>query len=295
MSVSVDDFLKRVKKYDEVDVSVTDNVPVIRSRLLQGLEGVRHGFSTRLGGVSRGIYADMSVGLLIGDDREHVLKNYELLGNAIGIDWTRISSPHQVHETYIRKIDEADAGSGILKELRATSVDGQITDKANIPLIVYGADCVPMLFADTVKGVIGTAHGGWRGTIGGIASKMIETFRSDYGCDPADIYVAIGPSAGKCCYEVDEKVAGEFKKVFGEDPGIISPVEQKVNESAMGENDRKYMLSLWEANRKMLLSAGVKEEHISVMGICTICNSDIFHSHRATGGKRGLNCGIISL
>ena len=293
MSVSVAEFLKRTEKYDEADISVRDNVPIVRSRLLLGLEGVKHGFSTRLGGVSEGIYADMSVGLLIGDKKEHVLKNYELLGNAIGIDWTRISSPHQVHETFIRRIDEEDAGSGIVKELRATSVDGQITDKKNVPLIVYGADCVPMLFADPVKGVIGTAHGGWRGTVGGIASKMIEAFQSDYGSDPSNIYLVIGPSAGKCCYEVDEGVAGEFIKLFGDDPEMITPVERKNGDDA--PDDKKYMLSLWEANRKLAVAAGVKAEHISVLGICTICNADLFHSHRATGGKRGLNCGIISL
>ena len=115
----------------------------------------------------------------------------------------------------------------------------------------------------------------------GIASRMIGMFKDEFGSEPNDIYVAIGPSAGKCCYEVDEKVASEFLKI-----------DESLAES---KGAGKYMVDLWETNKLLLKKEGVLEDHISVTEICTICNSDIFHSHRATGGKRGLNCGIIVL
>lgn len=282
MISSITDARDRFRDNENIEFIVSEKgVPVIKSRLLSDIDCINHGFSTRIGGVSKGIYADMSVGLLIGDEKENVYKNYELLGDAIGFEWERLSSPHQVHDTFIRRVDEADAGSGIVKPLRAEGVDGQITDTPRLPLIVYGADCVPMLFADPVKRVIGTAHGGWRGTVNGIASRMIGMFKDEFGSEPNDIYVAIGPSAGKCCYEVDEKVASEFLKI-----------DESLAES---KGTGKYMVDLWETNKLLLKKEGVLEDHISVTEICTICNSDIFHSHRATGGKRGLNCGIIVL
>lgn len=282
MISSITDARDRFGDNENIEFIVSEKgVPVIKSRLLSDIDCINHGFSTRIGGVSKGIYADMSVGLLIGDEKENVYKNYELLGDAIGFEWERLSSPHQVHDTFIRRVDEADAGSGIVKPLRAEGVDGQITDTPGLPLIVYGADCVPMLFADPVKRVIGTAHGGWRGTVNGIASRMIGMFKDEFGSEPNDIYVAIGPSAGKCCYEVDEKVASEFLKI-----------DESLAES---KGAGKYMVDLWETNKLLLKKEGVLEDHISVTEICTICNSDIFHSHRATGGKRGLNCGIIVL
>ena len=282
MIISIEEAYNRIKNNSEAEWHLSDKgVPVLRSSLLQKFDCISHGFSTRLGGVSKGIYADMSVGLLIGDNRDDVYKNYELLGDAIGFDWQKISSPHQIHETYIRRVDEEDAGSGIVNPLRREGVDGQITDTPGLPLIVYGADCVPMLFMDPVLKVIGTAHGGWRGTVQGIAPKMIKKFVTDFGSNPDDIYVVIGPSAGDCCYEVDDKVATEFIKI---DDGL-----------AVSKGNGKYMVDLWNANKLLLMREGVREDHISVMGICTICNSDMFHSHRATGGKRGLNCGIIML
>ncbi len=282
MVSSIEDARRRLQGNDNIEFTVSEKgVPIIKSKNLSDVKCISHGFSTRIGGVSKGIFADMSVGLLIGDEKEDVYKNYALLGDAIGFDWERISSPHQVHDTYIRRVGEEDAGSGIVKPLRAEGVDGQITDVVGLPLIVYGADCVPMLFVDPVKRVIGTAHGGWRGTVNGIASRMIGCFRDEFGSDPKDIYVSIGPSAGSCCYEVDEKVAAEFIRI---DESL-----------AVSKGEGKYMVDLWKANKLILMREGVEEAHISITGICTICNNDIFHSHRATGGKRGLNCGIIVL
>ena len=287
--ISGDEAIHRLKDAEEVLVNVSDSgVPVLRSRTLSGIEGFRHGFSTRIGGVSQDIYADMNVGLKLGDDRDKVLENYRLLGEAIGIDYTRISAPNQVHDTVIRRVYEEDAGSGIVMPLRAEGIDGQITDARNLPLIVYGADCVPIIFIDPVRRAVGTAHGGWKGTVNGIASKMVEAFRKEFGSDPKDIYAAIGPSAGMCCYEVDTTVAEAFHNVFGDNESIV---RSRASENISG----KYMINLWEANRTLLEQAGLIREHISVLGVCTICNSDMFHSHRASGGRRGLNCGIVMI
>ena len=178
--ISREEAVTRLKDNRETEVSISESgVPVLRSRLLAGLDGFSHGFSTRIGGVSKDIYAEMNVGLKLGDDRADVLENYRLLGEAVGFDYTRISAPDQVHDTVIRCVGEEDAGSGIVKPLRAEGIDGQITDTRQVPLIVYGADCVPMLFADPVKRAVGTAHGGWKGTVRGIASGMVEAMKQD--------------------------------------------------------------------------------------------------------------------
>lgn len=287
--ISCDEAKSRLKDNKDTIVTVSkSSVPVLESRMLSELKGFRHGFSTRIGGVSQDIYAEMNVGLKLGDDRDSVLKNYGLLGEAIGIDCSRISAPNQVHDTVIIRAFEEDAGVGIVKPGRTEGIDGQITDVKNLPLIVYGADCVPMIFADPVRGAVGTAHGGWKGTVNGIAQKTVEAMTKEFGSDPKDIRAAIGPSAGMCCYEVDLVVAERFLEVFGDNGEVVRPRTEP-------DSEGKYMINLWEANRILLLKAGLIREHISVLGVCTICNSDMFHSHRASGGRRGLNCGIVMI
>lgn len=260
-----------------------NNIPFVRVTGFDSLSFVNYGYSTRLGGVSESYFREMNLGLKLGDDREKVIQNYKLISEAIGLsDYRRIVCPDQVHLTNIRHVTEELAGDGIEKPLSAKEIDGQITNVPGIPLIVYGADCVPLLFADPKKKVVGTAHGGWKGTAAGIAGKMIREMKEVYGCDPQDIFVAIGPSAGACCYEVDDVVLNEMKKVMPESEYLVMKGE-------------KTHCDLWRANRFFLIEEGVREDRIFISGECTICKADVYHSHRASGGKRGLNAGFIEI
>lgn len=273
-----------VQQYPGVVLDIVDQVPVLTMEGFR-LPGIRAGFSTRLGGVSSGIYASLNLALRIGDDETDVLTNYERFGNALGVDHRRISCPDQVHKTRILVAGETDAGDGILRDKTHQEIDAQITDVKELPLIVFAADCVPILFADPVHHVVGSAHAGWRGSVAGIAAKTVKKMQEVYGSEPADILVMIGPSAGPEGYEVDETVAREVRTCGIREEEVLLPSERPGHS----------YLNLWELNRQLLCGAGVSHEHIHIMGISTLQYPQFFFSHRRTEGKRGLNAGIISI
>lgn len=269
---------------ENIIIDNSGRAPFIKLKGMDRFTGIRHGFSTRLGGVSKGIYESMNLGLKLDDEKENVLRNYEIFGESVGIDHTRISSPDQVHKAKVLVATEEDAGDGIVRPLTHFEVDAQVTNVKNLPLIVFGADCVPMIFYDPVHEAIGTAHGGWRGTVMRIAGNVIKTMKEEYGSDPGDIHVGIGPSIGPGNYEVDDTVIREVSKMNL--PGA---------ETAYRLRKTKYMLDLWLLNRLVLIEAGVPDEHIYCAELCTMKHHDTFFSHRYTHGRRGLNAGIICI
>lgn len=234
---------------------------------------VRHGFSTREGGVSKGCYASMNLRFHCDDTRENVLRNYEIMANTLGMDYKRLVLSKQVHEDIIHTATENDIGNGIAKENAFTSVDALITDKSNIPLVTLFADCTPVLFLDPERKVIALAHSGWRGTVKRISAKVIEKMITDYGSNPKDILTAIGPSIQEKSFEVGDEVAEIFIKEFGVETA-----------KRYGE---KYHVNMQRAIKIQLLEKGVKEENIDDCGIDTYSNSDFLFSHRKTNGKRG--------
>lgn len=245
----------------------------------------RHAFSTRLGGVSRGQYASLSLSFFMGDEREAVYENFRRICGAIGVDEEKLVFGCQTHSANVRVVTAADAGKGILRQRDYTDVDGLVTNVPGLPLCTLYADCVPLLFLDPVKGVVGCSHAGWRGTAAAIGRRTVEVMQETYGSRPADILACIAPSIGPCCYEVDEPLRAAFSSIPDVSPeGLLQP-----------KGEGKYMLNLWETNRRVLLAAGLLPEHITVAGICTCCHADIFHSHRATGGHRGSLAAIIAL
>ena len=247
--------------------------------------GVCHGFSTRLGGVSTGDQTSMSFSFTVGDKRENVLENYRLFCEAIGADCKNAVVAFQTHTANIRKVTKEDIGKGVYKPQDYTDVDGLVTNEPDILLVTQYADCTPLLFYDPVKKVAATSHGGWRGTVGEIALKTVEIMVNDYGSNRQDIICAIGPNISKCCYEVDDPVIKEINK--------LDYLDKSLCYTEKGEG--KYMLDLKETNKQILLYAGIKEENIDLADLCTCCHSDIFHSHRATGGKRGTLAAMICI
>lgn len=252
--------------------------PFITFPPLSELSFITHGFSTKLGGVSTGNFKSMNLGYTRGDKKEDVDKNYEIISRSIGFSHKDIVTTDQVHETVIRVVGDVDKGKGIIRPRDYSGVDGLITNCANVPLITYYADCVPLYFVDVNNHAIGLSHSGWRGTVKKMAKKTFEAMNKNYQTTAKDLVVVIGPSICKDCYEVSQDVYDEFNKVFTSSQ--ISKIFDK-------KNNNKFQLDLWEANRQILLDMNVGEEQIHISRVCTCCNHDIMFSHRAHGNERG--------
>lgn len=250
---------------------------------LTATKRVRHTFSTRLGGVSSGKWATMNLSFNRGDDKAAVLKNYEILCGAVGINTENLVLSGQTHTNNVKIVDKTDCGRGITKQ-SFTDVDGLITNERGVALVTQYADCTPLIFCDPVNSVIATSHAGWRGTVKQIGKVTVEKMVSYFGSNPKDIVAAIGPSISSCCYEVDEPVFDEFSKA-----GF------NLEDIFFKKSNGKYMLDLKKANYEILLKSGILPENIDIADLCTCCNSAEFHSHRATGGERGNLAAIIEL
>ncbi|HKM34861.1 MAG TPA: peptidoglycan editing factor PgeF [Lachnospiraceae bacterium] len=236
---------------------------------------ISHLFTTRMGGVSEGIFSNMNLSYTRGDEKEAVDENYRRVAAVLGCSKEDMVCSDQTHTTNIRKVTEEDKGKGVTRTKDYKDVDGLVTACPGIALATFYADCVPLYFVDPVKKVIGLAHAGWRGTVGRIGSKMIEYMQKEYECACKDILVAIGPSICKDCYEISEDVAQKFREELGEQVLF------------KGKNPGKYQLDLWKSNEIVLLSAGLDPSQISITDICTCCNDKLLFSHRASHGKRG--------
>ncbi len=252
---------------------------------IEAAGGSIHGFSTKLGGVSRGHCSTMSFGFSLGDDEADVKKNFEIFCRAIGSDSKNVVLSQQTHTANLRVVTKEDMGKGLYCERDYTDIDGLVTNQPGLLLVTQYADCTPLAFYDPVNRVVATSHAGWRGTVQEIALKTVELMVSRFGCRPENILCGIGPNIGKCCYEVDDPVITEINK--------LSYLDKKACYSDKGNG--KYMLDLREVNREILIHGGILPENIDVADLCTCCNSDIFHSHRATKGKRGTLALMIAL
>ena len=242
------------------------------------IPGFVHGFSTRLGGVSEGIYSSMNLSFTRGDKEEAVRENYNRISAALGFSPEDIVTSDQTHTANVRVITAEDRGNGITKPRPYTDVDGMITNVPGLVLATFYADCVPLYFADPVHKAVGLSHSGLRGTAAGIGAVTVKELQKHYGTRPEDIYAAIGPSICQDCYEVSEDVILEFQKTFS---------RELWKDIFYRKENGKYQLNLWEANRQILLGAGILPEHISMPNLCTCCNPEFLYSHRASQGKRG--------
>lgn len=245
---------------------------------LDMLHFVRHCFSTRLGGVSEGMFSSMNLSFTRGDKETAVRENFERLAAAVGFSTEDIVCSDQTHTTNIRVVTAEDRGKGILRDRDYTDVDGMITNVPGIVLATFYADCVPIYLADPVSRSIGLLHSGWKGTVHNIIKNGIRAMKKTYGAKPANILAGIGPSICGSCYEIGEDVAAKFRKAY--------PASQ-CRQMLFDDRNGKYHLDLWKACRFNLAASGVQPDHIFEANLCTCCNPQFLFSHRASGGKRG--------
>lgn len=238
---------------------------------------VKHAVFTRHGGVSPEPWGSLNVGGTVGDDMARVRQNRILSFQAMGCAPESIFDVWQVHSADAvcanapRPVDESYRQADII-----------LTDKADVTLFMRFADCVPLLLHDPRSGVIGIAHAGWMGTLRDVAASMVNSMKKNYGSNPADISVGIGPSIGPDHYEIGADVILQVMQKFGDE-----------SERVLKSHNGKIHFNLWEANRMLLERAGVHQ--IEVSGICTACNTNDWFSHRAEKGRTGRFGALISL
>lgn len=240
----------------------------------------KHCFTTREGGVSKDEFAAMNLRFNCADKRENVLKNFDIICTEIGIDYKKLVLTNQVHEDNVISVTSKDCGNGILYKNKFESADALICAERGVPIAAFFADCVPIMFLDKKNGVAAVAHSGWKGTVKNIAAKTVDAFVTRYNSRTQDIFAAIGPSIGVCCFEVGDEVSEIFREKFG--GGVL-------------EKHEKWHVNLQKAVFEELTGCGIEKKNITEAGVCTSCNSGLLFSHRASGGKRGNLAAIMQL
>lgn len=229
-----------------------------------------HGFSTREGGVSNGNGLD-TLDLGMGDEKD-IYENRRRFASALSSDVSSIFSAKQIHSSKVVTVTSADIGKHF-------ECDGFVTKEKGLLLTVKVADCVPILLSDEKNGVIGAVHAGWRGTVSGIVPEAIKAM-TELGAEVHHIKAAIGPCIHSCCYEVDMPFVKAVKEArYGEE--LLSFI-------VPSDKDGKFYADLPNMNLHLLTLSGLSEKNITISSHCTCCESDVFFSHRASGGKRGL-------
>lgn len=209
-----------------------------------------------------------------GDSRENVNENRERFLAALDVPPGSVTTSRLYHGNVVTAFRRNLPPAGTYDpEANIVHSDALVSDLPARHFTMTFADCVPLLFADRRRGVIGAAHAGWRGTALGIAAMTVHTMREAFGCRRQDIVAAIGPSIGPCCFEVGEEVPETF--------------ERQGWPAVRNAGPGKPRLDLWTTNRSQLLQAGILPRHIEVAGVCTSCSTDRFYSHRAEAGKTG--------
>lgn len=263
--------------------------PFLTFEALSEIPFIRHGFTTRLGGVSEGYFESLNLSYSVGDDKDKVDENYQRICESLKINIKDVVATHQVHKTNVKLVEEADKGKGLFYPRDYEDIDGLITNVPGIPLATFYADCVPLYLIDRKNKAIGLSHSGWRGTVGRMGQKTLEAMKAAFDTNPADVTALIGPSICKDCYEISTEVAEEFIREF--EPELKGDFEKILKKNPAG----KYQLDLWEVNRIVLSSAGVDYSDIHISNLCTCCNSDLLFSHRASKGKRGTLAAFLML
>lgn len=239
---------------------------------------VPHAFTTRYGGVSTGTQYSLNLAFGRGDTMENVEENLRRLGAAVGFEPEKLVMTLQIHSDIVRVVTEKDCAGFCHRDY--PKCDALVTNTPGVSLLVFTADCTPLLLHDPVTGAVGAAHAGWRGTAQGIGAKTVEAMVKNFGCKRSDIRAAIGPNIAQCHFETDGDVPDAMLEAYGPEA-----------EAFMERRGEKYHLDLKGINALSLRRAGLT--HIEISDACTYCQCDRFWSHRASQGQRGSQGAVI--
>ena len=240
-----------------------------------------HAFTTRYGGASRGVFSTLNLAENRGDEKADVCHNYDVLAAALGLPAGGMAFTRQVHGALVRRVGPSDRRMPF--DPPAPDADGLVTDVPGLPLVIFTADCIPVLLHDPVRGAVGAVHAGWRGTVSDIAGEGVRALVREFGCDPGDIRAAIGPGISACCFETGDEVPDAVRSALGPDA-----------EAFIASNGKPHV-DLKGVNAFLLRRAGVPAENIDVSSECTMCLCGKYWSHRASHGRRGSQGAVIML
>ena len=245
-----------------------DNVEYIQFRKLLEYKNIAHCYTLKSDGKLN----------FRSENNATMLKSYENISRELG--FTNIIKPKQTHSDNITIIEN--------NEKNLNEIDGWITNKKNVTLGTTSADCISLLFYDPNKNVIANVHSGWRGTEKGIAKKTVQELIEKFNCQPKDIICCICPSIRKCHFEVDEDVKEIFYNKYGDLPEINDIISENTAK-------HKYYIDTVLINKCLLKQIGLRKENIIDSNICTVCNSNLFHSYRVDKENSGRNMAIIEI
>ena len=191
-----------------VKAVLMNEVPLVRFDSLSAFDGLIHAVSTRHGGVSSGYLASLNLGKTVGDDPQNVETNHRRLAEALGVRRDHFTTTWQVHSQRVLRATKEHRGTLI------GQADGIITDQVDVPLTQRYGDCTPILIYDPTRHAVGLAHAGWRGTVAGMASSLVQAMVAHYGSDPEELVAVVGPAIGPCCYEVGPDVVDAVRLAF---------------------------------------------------------------------------------
>jgi polyphenol oxidase len=289
-------------RYQNKGVSVSEELRTVRIAAWERFGWLRHGFSTRSGGVSE-VYGGktLNLGWTKEDDQASVAENRRQFvrfvdGDLVDKRGSVLVGVRQIHSDIVRVVRDGDGAlEGGLQTDEGKAVlegDGLITNVPGVLVGVGTADCVPVLVVDGKNRAVGAFHAGWRGTVAQIVERGVAMMKDEYGSRVEDLEAAVGPSVGTCCYSVGKEVHREFHERFG--------YAEDLFRVGVDEEEAKTCLDLWEANRRQLLNAGVGEERITVVGECTACGVDArgelkYFSHRGEKGVAGRMLSVVGV
>jgi len=258
-----------------------------KSELLSKYDNeILHFFTTRIGGKSSEPYNELNLGYTVGDNSLTVSQNRQLLADEIGFRLENCVTCFQVHGIETQVVEKQHKGCGSFDvESSFHDFDSLVSSEREICLLSLAADCVPLLFYDYEKKVVGTTHAGWRGTVQGAALHAINKMKSTFNSLPENIIACIGPSISVNAYEVGDEVVEAVFRNFPDSSEVLVKNAQT----------QRFHFDLWKANRLKLLEAGLLAKHIETADLCTFSNYNLFFSARKGKHKTGRFAGGIML
>ncbi len=281
---------------------------------LSALPWLVHGFSTRIGGVSRAYgKSELNLGFTKDDSRTAVEHNRAAFLREMGATTRSRLRSGKAHNSFWHLITLRQLHSDIIRHIDSIPDeplpgDGMITSTSGVLLAIQTADCLPVIIVDTKHHAVGVFHAGWRGTVKRIVEKGVGEMTRHFGSRPRDLKAAIGPGIQGCCYEVGEEVRTKFESQFSYAASLFreikesDPVREKypllfLTARAPGHSDlpKKIFLDLVEANRQQLIAVGVPKKSIETSPLCTNCHPELLFSYRAERGKTGRMMGVAGI
>ncbi len=236
-------------------------------------------FTNRGGGVSEPPYDTLNLGFHTGDSPSRVLENRVILCRSLGIELERLTLLRQVHSDKVVKVGPGEEGAGSMSyEEGLDDADAMITENNNAVLCVLVADCFPVAIYSDEKVAFALVHAGWRGTYMDIIGRTVIMMSREFRVSPGTLYAVIGPGIHGCCYKVNRERGEQFLKKYNGVEASLRTI--KGFSQVVAEKNGIYHIDLAAAIRINLIRAGVQDENIVDLGVCTHCDKDFFSFRR---------------